>query len=203
MSVLIESRLPLSHFSLTLCRKSLKSKPIKLCQIYCFPVLGRVIKYWPPILIRHGDQLFTGPQSHPSEFREFTGDINWLVRLFFFFNITASGSVTHIFYCHCGNILSTSQHSRTRKTALNWNFYSVWVSYCNISSVSTCQNGSWAESGPIFERHIHHSKISKLQRRSVSIYEYKCYDSYFPKKILWKDVSNLLLSVCTSVCRWS
>lgn len=76
MSVLIESRLPLSHFSLTLCRKSLKSKPIKLCQIYCFPVLGRVIKYWPPILIRHGDQLFTGPQSHPLEFREFTGDIN-------------------------------------------------------------------------------------------------------------------------------
>lgn len=29
--------LPPSHFSPTLCRKSLKSAPIKLCQIYCFP----------------------------------------------------------------------------------------------------------------------------------------------------------------------
>lgn len=33
ISVLIVS-LPPSHFRLALCRKSLKSKPIKLCQIY-------------------------------------------------------------------------------------------------------------------------------------------------------------------------
>lgn len=73
------SSTPSVSFSLTLCRKSLKSKPIKLCQIYRIQVLCRDIKYWPPILIRQRDQHFTGPPRPPLEFREFTEVINCLV----------------------------------------------------------------------------------------------------------------------------